>query len=468
MLAYRRAQGTPIAPSGWSICFSTQTPPVQFLSERGQRAPPNTVRDLREVLVENVDFRYSPGGVTRMVLPLLQHLREEGALRESHWVSLNPRAPPETRLSDTILHHITLGPRRMTGYGTAKETIWGAVHGTAENESAGDLFWSDPFSEYAYYNRLVAEKIRTLDERHDFDLLYIHDFQQLAVGQMLGGVKPKILRWHIPFEPDSLPSDWDTALTAYVGAYDTVVVSARRYVSAAQKFARRVEVSYPYVDPREFSRSDSAEIERTCSKFRIRPTDEVILVVARMDPMKGQDLAIGAFALLAPHRPNARLVIVGNGSFSSSGQGGLLSKGSQWKGRLETQVRDLGIGDRVTFTGHVIQTELDALYERCAFTLLPSIREGFGLVVVESWLHGKPTIVTKHAGVTEIMTDGRSGYIVDPRDVVALADKMEGLLDDDDMRQTLSLGGQAVAPLCTIDRALAREEQLIANHVERP
>src|SRR5208282_6333858 len=98
--------------------------------------------------------------------------------------------------------------------------------------------------------------------------------------------------------------------------------------------------------------------------------DPFVLVVGRMDPMKGQDRALRAFAKLRRRLPGLRLVLVGNGSFSGSAQGLALSKSGRWRKALEELASELGISEQVVFTGHVSQTELDALYERCLFTVL--------------------------------------------------------------------------------------------------
>jgi glycosyltransferase involved in cell wall biosynthesis len=447
----------------WTLCVSTQTPLLQF--SKGHAAL-GFDEDVRAHAREGEDFRFSPGGVTRMVWPLLSKWHERRRLRASHWISLNPKAPPRVRIGETVLHHVDLPARRLGPYGSAKETIWGTVHGTEVPDRARDLFWSDSFSEYAYYNRLVAERMRELDATEDFDLFYVHDFQQLAVGEMVGGVKPKLLRWHIPFEPDILPSDWDVAFRNYMGAFDTVVVSAKKYVRAARPYARRVEVVYPYIDPADYSQPSHAEVARIAESFGIDPSDDVILVVARMDPMKGQDLALEGFSQLAKRHPQARLVLVGNGSFSNSQAGAISSKGSRWRARLEAEARRLGVAKRVLFTGHVDQGQLDALYERALFTLLPSVREGFGLVVAESWLHGKPALVTQNAGIAEILGAGSERALVDPTDVPRLADRMEWLLQDIDARRHLAIDAAQRLPLCTIECGLPREERLLGRHLD--
>ena len=452
------------------ICICSQTPLLQFISERARRhvfGPFNRPSDLTG-LVEGTDYRYSPGGVTRMVLPLVRELQRQGVLGEAHWISLNSAAPPTVRIPGLVLHSIALDRGRMSHYGATKEVLWSTIHGGGGSAAAAELFWTDAFTEYGYFNRRTAERIRELDKEHDFDLVYVHDFQLLPLGSMLGSLTPRLLRWHIPFEADAIPPLWRDRLVSYLGAYDRVIVSTRGYQTELRRFGfpGRVVRIPPYVDPTEYSRPGKAAVEQTAERFGIAPGDEVILVVARMDPMKGQDTAIRALAALLPRRPAARLVLVGNGSFSST-KGGLgLSKGALWRGELERLANRLGVGERVTFTGHVSQTELDALYERSLFTILPSVQEGFGLVVVESWLHARPAIVTRRAGIADLVVPGRNGLLCDPGDAKEIARKARWLLERPARRLRMGRSGRSTARRCTVSAASRREARLFAEVVE--
>lgn len=455
-----------------SLCVNTQTPLVQFKrteSATKKKAAPLKVPNLSE-FEDGVDYDFSPGGVTRMVFPLVRRMIQEGTLSDAHWVSLDPEGPASLLAGGITLHSVHLTADRLKGYGVVKETLWGAAHRTVRDTPASqDVFWTDDFSEYAYYNRLTAETIGALDRKEDFDLFYIHDFQQLPIGHMLGTLKPKIYRWHIPFEASAIPDQWRELLTTYFDSYNVIIASARRYVEALKSFgySGKVRKIYPYVDPREYSRPPKSERTAVRRKLALRDRDDVVLVVARMDPMKGQDRAIRALAGLAPRYPNLKLVLVGNGSFSSSRQGLGLSKGSRWQAELEGLARHLSVEDRVVFAGHVTQRELDALYETCKFTVLPSVEEGFGLVVVEGWLHSKAAVVSGKAGIAELIEAGRNGLLSDPDDPVRLGEAMRLLLDDGDLTHRLGREGYRTSKLCSLDAGVRAETEVITQLIDR-
>ncbi|HTW56097.1 MAG TPA: glycosyltransferase family 4 protein [Thermoplasmata archaeon] len=455
--------------SSLSLCINTQTPLIQFLTPPAAFAANGGTTDLAG-LREGVDYRYSPGGVTRMVYPLVRRLLRREVLSEAHWIALNPHAPATVRVDGLTLHNVALDPDRLAGYGRVKEAIWGRIHEIDAADRHDDLFWTEAFSEYAYYNRRTAELIRGLDADHDFDAFYIHDFQQLPVGQMLDTLKPKIFRWHIPFDASAIPEEWRAVLTGYLDSYDAIVVSAARYGDSLAELGTKAPVIrlYPYIDPDDYSRPNRAAVAETCRRFGIAPTDDVALLVGRMDPIKGQDLAIAAFGAIAERYPDLKLVLVGNGSFSGSGAGLGLSKSATWRAHLEQMAQAAGVAGRVIFTGHLPQADLDCLYERCRFTILPSVREGFGLVAVESWLHGRPVIVTERAGVAELVRDGGNGLLFDPDDPGALARKMRELLDDRTGRllARLARNGRRTARICSLEAAETAERAMLSRLTE--
>jgi glycosyltransferase involved in cell wall biosynthesis len=455
-----------------SLCINTQTPLVQFLRPQegdlldpAGRDPTNL-----ETLQEGVDYRFSPGGVTRMVYPLVRRLLRENVLEGAHWVALNPSAPPTVRLGAVTLHNVAIDGERMAAYGKVKEAIWGRIHELDPKEEHDDLFWTEAFSEYAFYNRRTAELIRDLDQKYDFDAFYVHDFQQMPVGQMLGSLKPKIFRWHIPFDFATIPEQWRAMLTTYLDGYDVIVVSAESYaegLNALHPHGRIIRL-YPYLDPADYARPPKETVAATARRIGLRPTDVVALVVGRMDPIKGQDLAIEAVASLADDYPKLKLVLVGDGSFSGSKTGLGLPKSAVWRQHLEELVHQRHLEERVTFTGHLPEADLDCLYERCRFTVLPSVREGFGLVAVESWLYGKPAIITNRAGISELIRDGVNGLLFDPDRSGDLAKKMRTLLDDrtGKLRARLARNGHAAARLCSLDTAARAEQEMLAEVTE--
>ncbi len=153
----------------------------------------------------------------------------------------------------------------------------------------------------------------------------------------------------------------------------------------------------------------------------------VVMVLGRLVPQKRVEIAMHAVRDLAADRPGLQLWVVGSG---------------YWDTELHRVADELGIRDRVTFTGHVSEAEKHRLLAEAWVLALPSLKEGWGLVVVEAGVHGTPTVAFADAGgLNNSVLDGETGVIVHGGQVEFTA-ALGALLDDDDARAQMS--GRAV------------------------
>lgn len=150
-------------------------------------------------------------------------------------------------------------------------------------------------------------------------------------------------------------------------------------------------------------------VERLNVKTLQRSTFTV-LTVARLTKQKSLDTLIEALKILRVRDVDARLQIVGDGDQREF---------------LEHKTRELQLDAYVEFLGARAQTELPALYAQCDAFVLPSVREGMGLVLAEALLCGAPVIATNSGGVTDIVREAETGLLFPERDAGALADALE-------------------------------------------
>jgi glycosyltransferase involved in cell wall biosynthesis len=87
--------------------------------------------------------------------------------------------------------------------------------------------------------------------------------------------------------------------------------------------------------------------------------------------------------------------------------------------------------------GHMPQTELKQIMSRSHVLVLPSIQDGFGMVMAQAMACGCPVVATNHTGAEDLMTDGLEGFIVPVRDVSALTDKLQQLADEPRLRDSM-------------------------------
>jgi glycosyltransferase involved in cell wall biosynthesis len=448
------------------IGLSTQTPLLRFVPGSAAvavTAPHVAVSSAQ--LVENQDYELTPGGVCRMVLPTLQAWNQTGRLRDAHWFSLQPQGPRMLAWDGLplTLHHLTLPKEELAAYARTKEKLWADIHGI---ETA--RFGVEDFRFYSRYNAFTADAL--LAATGELDVVYVHDFQLLQVGALVGLAAPSVLRWHVPFDPGRIPPYTRNFLVRAMEAFDAVIVSTRRDLEGLLRAGYRgiARQLYPHIDPADWPSVPRAEGARVEAEWGLRADDPVVLCVARMDPMKRQDLAIRALARIRHRHPRAKLVLVGNGSFSGSSSGGLaLSKAHLWAQELQRLAAELRVADRVVFTHYVPNRTLAALYRRADVAVLPSEIEGFGLTVLESWHYGKPCIVSKGIGASELVHEGTNGHVFPSGDDAALADHLDRLLSDADLRTALGDAGRSMGRTHHVEGAAAREAEVMDEAVHR-
>lgn len=154
--------------------------------------------------------------------------------------------------------------------------------------------------------------------------------------------------------------------------------------------------------------------------------ERTILAVGRLVRVKGFDLLLRAFAR-ARLDPGTRLVIAGDGPA---------------RGELERLAADLGVGDRVEFTGRLDRAGVVAAMAGAGVVVVPSRIEAFGIVVLEAWRSGAALVATTRGGPADIVTDGVDGILVDPEDVDALAAALARVAGDPALRQRLASAGR--------------------------
>ncbi|ERG88506.1 MAG: glycosyltransferase [halophilic archaeon J07HX5] len=111
--------------------------------------------------------------------------------------------------------------------------------------------------------------------------------------------------------------------------------------------------------------------------------------------------------------------------------------------QLQSLVKQLAVGDRVTMTGRVPQSRLNELYEQCQILTVPSQYEGYGIVYLEAMGHGLPAVGTRAGGASEVINDGTTGALITPGDVSALTNAVARLAADRDRLAAHALAARA-------------------------
>jgi glycosyltransferase involved in cell wall biosynthesis len=223
-----------------------------------------------------------------------------------------------------------------------------------------------------------------------------------------------------------------TAGAALVIANSTYTAEGVRAVATPRRLAT-------IANPIDLRRFDPDVIDREAAREGLGlPRWALTLgVVGQITPWKGQDEAVRVVALLAPRRPELRLLIVGEAKFVSAGT---RYDNRAYVRQIERTIAEHELGGRVELLGERddvprIMRALDAL-------LVPSWEEPFGRVVVEAMALGVPVLATSVGGPAELIRDGVDGLLLPPRDPPAWAEAVERICADESMRRALGQAGR--------------------------
>jgi glycosyltransferase involved in cell wall biosynthesis len=150
------------------------------------------------------------------------------------------------------------------------------------------------------------------------------------------------------------------------------------------------------------------------------PGKFVVLSVCRFYPRKRLHLVLKAADRLRCKIPELELRIVGDGPEA---------------GRLKSLCRQMRLDGIVKWLGNISQEELATEYNRCHIFCLPSVQEGFGIVFLEAMASGKPIVAARAASAPEVV---KHGILVEPDDDAALAEGIERLFADPELRSKLA------------------------------
>jgi L-malate glycosyltransferase len=163
----------------------------------------------------------------------------------------------------------------------------------------------------------------------------------------------------------------------------------------------RVEVIHNGVAPAE--PCDAAERVRRRATLGLGPADVAIGTIGRFDPVKNLPMLVDALARAMARQPQLRAVLVGDGP---------------QRAEIEARVLATGFAGRFVLTGH--RDDARALVPCFDAFALASVSEGLSVAVLEAMAAGVPALVTAVGGNTELVEDGRTGWVVPSGDVDAL------------------------------------------------
>ena len=297
-------------------------------------------------------------------------------------------------------------------------------------------------------------KLYKLLTSHKFDIIHTHAYSAGTIGRIsafLAGIPVIISHNHSVYDYYNRYYHFVEWLLSLIT--DRVICISdivNRFANETQRInARKLITIHNGID------SKYTVSEKRTSGLRKEldiPTDHsVICTITHMEEHKGLAYLLESASLLLQSRNDVSFLIVGEGSL---------------KEELRKLCVILKIEKNVIFAGE--RSDIPEILSLTDIFVLPSLREGLGLVILEAMACGKPVIATNVGGVPEVVKDGVSGTLVPPKDPEALYSAMKELLDDREKQKTMGSNGKKICDLSFNSKVMMRKiEDLYDSLINR-
>ncbi len=183
-----------------------------------------------------------------------------------------------------------------------------------------------------------------------------------------------------------------------------------------QQYWNKLQIVHCGIDPQKYLTRDT----------RAEPGPHLVFV-GRLAGVKGVPVLLDALAELSQEIPGLRVTLIGDGPERAD---------------LEQRAKVLGLGSVVTFAGYKSQAAVAATLAQSDLLVLPSFAEGVPVTLMEAMASGLPVLATRVGGISELVEDGISGFLVPPGNSEALTSRLRDLLTDTELRKHMGEAGR--------------------------
>jgi len=266
------------------------------------------------------------------------------------------------------------------------------------------------------YRWAKGRKIKLIHQNNGFDL-----------GSL---ILSRILR--VPLVAYQRGDEWNSPAVRWLARgvrhYIANSATTRASLTSLRIPSGRISVIYPPLDLDAFRLERDSTVMR--STFGVSPSSRCFGVLGMLLPWKGHTVFLEAAKRVLETVPDTLAFVIGAAP----------PRGKPYEQELRALAQNLGIADRVIFTGFRPDVpEVLQLLDVVAHTSIAP--EPFGRVIVEAMAMKRPVIATGPGGPTEIIDDGRTGFLVAPGDVEALADRLITLLTNPSLAEKIAEAG---------------------------
>lgn len=285
--------------------------------------------------------------------------------------------------------------------------------------------WSHSLQEEVVRYALLS---RDIARNEHFDVIHAHDWLSFMAGIEAKRVSGKPLVVHVH------ATEFDRVgpgpISQFVYEVERRGMDEADWVIAVSEFTKRIIVDRYRVPERKIQVVHNGVDESDYLKETATPEvvkrlkdegNSIVLFVGRITLQKGPDYFVRVAERILEFEPNVYFVIAGSGDM---------------EGKIIEEVARLRLTDRFIFTGFLRGDDLHKVYRAADVYIMPSVSEPFGIAPLEAITHGVPTLISREAGVAEVLTHTLR---VDFWDIDEMANKVVALLRHPELRKTLCL-----------------------------
>lgn len=274
------------------------------------------------------------------------------------------------------------------------------------------IYGKNLFQEVKRYSSIGKKIARK--EKHD--IIHAHDWMTYEAGinaKKISG-KPLIVHLHAT-EFDRTGGNPDPRISHIewqgLHAADKIITNSN--------YSKQNILKHYKIKPEKIEIVHWGIDEKPQPKYEIEKDEKTVLFLGRMTIQKGPDYFIETAKKVLEHEPNTRFIIAGDGDMLP---------------RIINRAAELGISDKITFTGALRGEEVHKAFQKADLYVMPSVSEPFGLVALESLKNGTPILISKQSGVSEVV---KHALKTDFWDIKEMTNKIVAILRHQPLKEEL-------------------------------
>ncbi|MEJ2633739.1 MAG: glycosyltransferase family 4 protein [Calditrichia bacterium] len=309
-----------------------------------------------------------------------------------------------------------------------------------------------------YLDFKIANKIAATIRENKIDIIHAHqsaDLSTLILSRNKAGRGKLVFTQQM----ESSRTKKDLFHRWVYGNLDALIAITDRIKNQAEKNTplppQKIHRLYYGIDLKRF-KPDPRQRDSSRKKFGISSEEVAIGMVGRLEEGKGQHILLQGMGRLQEQLPRVKVLLIGSETVGQRG----------YESRLKRLAEELGIGQRVIFTG--FQEDVPAVSAALDITVLATKKETFGLSLIETMAQEIAPIGTAAGGVPEIIEDDMNGLLVPSFDIDALANALQKLINDPALRKRLGVRARkTVQEKFNLENHLAGLEKIFFDVINR-